>query len=265
MLCPFCQQSVEFFDDPTPDGAADAAGEPAPGLRCLHCNNDNVPRLYVEYYNRHPAVPVCIFGPTGHGKTMYIDALLTHLEQSIQQRIRWPHFYCNWVDEAGRHGIRQRLRELKEFGILPQGTNKVFPYPQVIRLGNVPQIGGCQLIFYDTSGEAFLDVASLMDYGRYVRFAAAVIWLISLTDLQYPEQLSDLMTTYAEAMVRMGGNPKTQAVIVALTKGDLFLRNDHPLRRFPPRLENSWKMISWIRPAMPGYGLRHCPHRYKNG
>jgi hypothetical protein len=181
-----------------------------------------VPRLYPLEYDKHPAVPVCIFGPTGHGKSVYIDALLTHLET----RIRWPRFSCQWMDQAGMQASRQRLRQIREFGMLPDATtHQVFPHPQVIRLRNVPQVGGCQLIFYDSGGETFNHVSNLTDAGRYLRYAPAVVWLISLTQLEYPEQLSDLMTTYAEAIVTMGGSPKDQTVIVALTKGDLL--RDH--------------------------------------
>ena len=91
MLCPFCQRPVDRFLPPFDGGT---------GLRCPLCSEDGVPALYPGEYDRHPAVPVCIFGPTGHGKTVFIEALLTQLER----RVPWPDFAPQWMDQAGmRH------------------------------------------------------------------------------------------------------------------------------------------------------------------
>lgn len=216
MLCPYCQQPVDRFEPGSDD---------APGLRCPRCGEGGVPVLYPEGYDQHPAVPICIFGPTGHGKTVYIESLLTQLERTI----RWPNFSCQWMDQAGMRATRQRLELLRTHGQLPDATAAVFPRPQVVRLRNVPQVGGCQLLFYDTSGETFGDAELLRDRGRYVRSSPAVLWLVSLSELEYPEQLSDLMTVYAEAMIGMGGDPRRQTLVVVLTKGDLFIdRPDLP-------------------------------------
>ena len=73
MLCPFCQQRVDHFE-PAATGSS--------GLRCPACGEEGVPRLYPGDYLNHPAVPVCIFGPTGHGKSVYIDALLHTLREA---------------------------------------------------------------------------------------------------------------------------------------------------------------------------------------
>lgn len=211
MLCPYCQENVDAFP-PAASGS---------GLRCPQCGDEEVPRLYPLDYGTHPAVPVCIFGPGGHGKSVYIDALLHHLET----RIQWPRFSQQWMSQADMAVTRERLRAVREHGALPQFTERVFPRPQVLRLRNVPRVGGCQLLFFDTSGETFSDVAYFTEQGRYIRAARAVVWLISLTDLEYPQQLSDLMTVYAEAMRAMGGDPKQQTVIVTLTKGDRFFND----------------------------------------
>lgn len=216
MICPFCQQPVDRFLS-SDDGAA--------GFRCPLCGADGVPLLYPQDYHRHPAVPVSIIGPTGHGKSVFVDALLTHLER----KVRWPNFSCQWMSQDGMRQTRDRLRLLRQFGQLPDATPEVFPRPQVVRLRNVPRVGGCQLVFYDTGGETFRDTDKLRDAGRYVRNSPAVLWLVSLNDLEYPEQLTDLLTVYAQAMAEMGGDPRRQAVVLALTKGDLLIdRPDLP-------------------------------------
>lgn len=255
MLCPFCQTPVDRFLPPE-DGSA--------GLRCPHCRDDGVPLLYPKDYARHPAVPVSICGPTGHGKTVFIDALLTHLER----RVRWPNFSTQWMDPAGMRAGRERLRVLREHGQLPDATPSVFPRPQVVRLRGVPRVGGCQLLFYDTSGETFRDAEQVRDQGRFVRNSAAVLWLVSLTELEYPEQLPDLMTVYAQAMAEMGADPKRQAVVVGLTKGDLlvdrpdlpaaardFLRDDD----LDPA-GDAWDRLDRLSDALKGW-LRGTDHR----
>src|SRR5262249_15403362 len=260
MLCPFCQRPVDRFLPP-PEGGI--------GLRCPLCGEDGVPALYPGDYDRHPAVPVCIFGPTGHGKTVFIEALLTHLER----RVRWPDFPPQWMDQAGMRATRQRLQLLREHGQLPDATAAVFPRPQVIRLRGIPRVGGCQLLFYDTSGETFGDIELLRDRGKYVRHSPAVLWLVSLAELEYPEQLTDLMTIYAEAMAGMGGDPKSQTVVLALTKGDLLIdRPDLPAeaREFllnddldPGRVDSegdAWRRLEAVSNALEAW-LRTTQHR----
>jgi parallel beta-helix repeat protein len=99
----------------------------------------------------------------------------------------------------------------------------VFPRALIVRLSNVPRVGGCHLLMFDTSGEAFRDVTGVMTYGRYVKRSPAVIWLVSLTDLSSPAELDDFLTIYLQAQAEMAGAPDKQELIVALTKGDLLL------------------------------------------
>ena len=250
MICPFCQQPVGQFLPP-PEGGS--------GLRCPLCGEEGVPVLYPVEYDTHPAVPVCILGPTGHGKTVFIEALLTHLER----RCRWDGFSAQWMDQVGMRASRERLRQLRDHGQLPDATAAVFPRPQVIRLRNVPRVGGCQLLFYDTSGETFGDVELLRDRGRYVRNTPVVLWLVSLAELEYPEQLADLMTVYAQAMVEMGADPKKQTVIFTLTKGDLLI----DLPDLPPEARNfllndtldpdddAWRKLESLSNALAGWLL----------
>ncbi len=219
MLCPFCQTAVSAFA-PGPEGK----GLRCPLPECVGRDND-VPALYTRDYAAHPAVPLSVFGPGGHGKTVFLEAFVTTLER----RVRWPRFSAQFMDEAGMAAVRMRLRALRESGALPDTTQAVFPTPRILRLRNVPVVGGCQLLMYDTSGETFRDSEYLIDAGRYVRNSPVVTWLVSLTELDYPEQLSDLMTTYADGMAKMGADCRDQALVLTLTKGDLLLaRPDFP-------------------------------------
>lgn len=246
MLCPFCLRDVAQFERAPDDGGP-------PRLRCPlpDCAEEGIPILYPQEYAQHPGVPVSIIGLTGHGKTVFIEALLTHLEHNC----RWPSFSCQWMDEAGMRLARQRLRSLA-MGQLPDATRSVFPRPQVIRLRNIPRLGGSQLLIYDTGGETFQYTDSLRTAGKFIRNSPAVVWLISVADLESAEELTDLLTIYAQAMAEMGAQLKQQTMIVALTKGDLLL--DRPGATLPPSArafldqddldpgKNSWQRLEAV-------------------
>lgn len=210
MLCPFCQREVAAFAKNPDTGMLQCTLADCPG------RDFDVPNLYVKDYDKHPPLAMSIIGPTNHGKTMFIEGLLTHLEEHVA----WPRFSTQWMDETNMAEVRQRLRELRGTGAVARATGVVFPRPRILRLRNIPRVGGCQLLMYDTGGESFRNAEAIQDAGRYVRHSAAVVWIVSLTDLQYPQELSDFMTSYAAAMDRMGTDPQTQAVVIALTKGD---------------------------------------------
>ena len=212
MLCPYCQQDVAKFDEST---------DPTGGrlLTCPKCKEQNVPLLYPVDYDTHPAVPVSIIGLTHHGKTVYISSLIQELERL---GVRWPGFHCNWLDETEVRAVRSRMQRIAS-GSLPDATRSVFPRPQIQRLSSIPRVGGCQLIFYDTGGETFVDTAGIRESGRYVRNSASVVWLISLKDLESPHELSDALTVYIQAMAMMNADVKKQSLIITLTKGDLLL------------------------------------------
>ena len=219
MLCPFCQRPVGAFTK-----SNDGRTLRCPLADCPGADSD-VPNLYTRDYDAHPPVALSILGPTGHGKTMFIEALLTHLEQHV----RWPEFSTQWMDEVGMREIRERLRALRHSGRVADGTtSSVFTRPKILRLRGIPRFGGRQLLMYDTSGESFATAEKVLEYGRFVRNSPAILWVVSLTDLEYPEQLGDLTTSYAHAMDQMGADPREQAMVVVLSKGDKFLGPPRP-------------------------------------
>src|SRR4051812_2264215 len=224
MLCPHCLRpgDLQLADDPDQGRV----------LRCPNpgCDYPTVPVLYGEDYHAHPPTPVSIVGLSGHGKTVFIESLL----QEIQQLgARWSEsgFFFTWLDEIQMRNAYKRIRALRE-GQLPKGTKTVFQQPQVLRLSNIPRVGGSQLVIFDTGGEAFLDSATLADAGKYVRHSSAVIWLLSLKKgdpYDTPDDVNQMMTVYLQTMSRMGGRTQDQTLVLVLTKGDELLhRPDLP-------------------------------------
>ena len=215
MLCPVCLRDVNRFDE-----SVDERGVPI--LTCPACSAPNIPLLYQEEYEKHPAIVLSIIGLTHHGKTVYITSLIDELERLGAS---WDGFFCNWLDETQLRVIRKRLQEIAA-GRLPDATRSVFQRPQVVRLSNIPRVGGCQLLIYDTGGETFETVDGIREAGKYVFHSNSIVWLMSLQkdDLQTHQILSDTMTIYTQAMATMKANTRNQNLIIALTKGDLLLQ-----------------------------------------
>ena len=225
MLCPHCLEVRDLKEVDDPDRGK--------VLRCSNpaCADFTVPVLYADEYAAHPPTPVSIIGLSGHGKTVFIESLL----QEIQQLgARWTDsgFFFTWLDEVQMRRAYTRLRGLRD-GQLPKSTKTVFQQPQVLRLSNIPRLGGCQLIVFDVGGEAFLDSATLADAGKYVRNSPAVVWLLSLKrgdPYDTPDDVNQMMTVYLQTMARIGGITKNQNLILVLTKGDeLLARPDFPI------------------------------------
>ncbi|WP_020471915.1 right-handed parallel beta-helix repeat-containing protein [Zavarzinella formosa] len=225
MLCPVCLTPVPRFveaEDPT---GANILRCPNPG-----CEDSNIPLLYAEEYASHPAIACSMIGLPGHGKTRYIDGLLQGIYTAGRH---WPDFAYQWLDERTAMTVRQRRQDY-EAGIPPLATAVTFPEPVICRLSDVPRVGGCQLLFFDVSGEVFLNSVVLRDAGRFVRNSPAVIWLNSLVQPTDdgeglipvdPASLSDMLTVYRQGMATMGGDTKNQRVIFTVTKADLYLKD----------------------------------------
>jgi parallel beta-helix repeat protein len=220
MRCPFCLNEVANFVEET-----DATGRPL--LVCPEpaCREQGVPMLYAQNYGQLPALPFSIVGLRGHGKTVFLTSLFHEFDDIGR---RWPGFYWAALDEEGMREVRQRLSDLRA-GRLPEATNKVFPRALILRMNAVPRVQGTHLMMFDTSGEAFVSVNDIIAYARYVKRSPAIVWLISLENLESPDHLDGFLTVFLQAQAEMKGDPKKQELIVVLTKGDLLLHSErHP-------------------------------------
>ncbi|OPZ85395.1 MAG: hypothetical protein BWY76_01431 [bacterium ADurb.Bin429] len=211
MLCPFCLQESNDFPSRKVDGK---------GLvyTCSRCG-EAVPLRYVRDYAAYPPVTYSIIGMRGHGKTTYLASLLHELSHV---GIRWPAFSYLPLDEEGLQLVREKQRSL-EAGHLPESTPQVLPRPVILRLegmtGAVPQ---CHLLIYDTAGEAFQQVSSLKNFASYVTRSHVVVFLVSITDLDHPSVLEDLLIRYVQASLEMDGDPSQQHLLIIFTKADRF-------------------------------------------
>ena len=92
------------------------------------------------------------------------------------------------LDGLGRHwpGFSKSARTVGTFrqGQQTQATRAaVKTDPEFLTLSNVPRVGGCQLLMYDTGGENFSRVENIIQFVDYTLHSQCIIWLIGLVNL----------------------------------------------------------------------------------
>lgn len=249
MLCPHCLQNVDRFKIVT--GGAGNRGIVCPNPEC----KAEVPLRYQQDYSQFPPVIFSVIGFRGHGKTVYFAGLLLQLQAAA---LRWSDFSATPLDEAGIADLRQRKDKLKS-GELPDSTAKNFHKPAIIRLQNVPQLGSCHLLVYDTSGEAIQDVSALTKHCAYLSSVPVITLLVSVRDMDNDDDLLHFLTVFNQTVLGLGGSPKKQSLVVVLTQADKFV--DEPgvpqivqdyLRR-PDTMETALEPMQQLSNAIEGW------------
>jgi hypothetical protein len=199
MLCPYCLKNTSEST-------------------CKGCN-ESLPPLYIKNA-RNPAIFSAV-GFSGHGKTVYLAALMHAMEKQLTQI--WPKFYRQGLDVEAVKRVIENLQLLRH-GDLPESTRRNFPRPSIHRLAEMPKFGSRTLLIYDPPGEAFDSDEGIERFAHFTQHSPVVVFLVSLNDLQNPEEedLYRLLNTYVLGMARMGARTKNQHLIVTYTKADLL-------------------------------------------
>ena len=205
MLCPYCITNI--------------AGDTA---KCVNCGRE-VPPLYRQYYPTSPfSKPPLIMSAVGfsaHGKTIYFASLLHVIDSQLTEV--WPGFYRQAIDHEAIRTVHNNLQLLSQ-GQVPFSTPKNFPEPNIHRLVNVPGKGDRLLTIYDASGESFNEDLQMERFAVYLKKARAVMFLISLNDLEEPldKDIHRLLNIYVQGMARLKARTRDQHLIVVYTKAD---------------------------------------------
>lgn len=206
VLCPYCLER---------DSISKVDQNEERQFTCDHCNM-RVPPEYMKNA-RIPREVISAVGFRGHGKTVYFASLF-HTMNALASF--WPGFYTFAIDEKSLDIVKQNSKLLKT-GELPAATPMNFPIPTIVRFSNMPSLGDRFFLFYDTSGEAYARQSALIQYASFVRRSRAVIFLLSLDDLEHDDQkMHELLSTYVQGLTELDGNTKNQHLIVVLSKGD---------------------------------------------
>lgn len=160
-----------------------------------------------------------MLGFRGHGKTVYIYSLLFQLDRIGS---KWTDFSFTPLDELGIDLVKEMRKKL-ESGDLPDSSPKMFMKPILLRLEGIPQMGSCQMLICDTSGESIERVADQKQFCSYISQRANLLFIVSLKDLERPSQMADFLASYAQATIELNHHPKEQNLIVVLTKADKYV------------------------------------------
>ena len=183
--------------------------------------------------NSTPAILSAV-GFSGHGKTVYLAALLHAMERDLTAA--WPKFYRQGLDMESVRTVQQNLTLLHQ-GTLPESTRRNFPRPSIHLLADIPSFKTRHLLMYDPPGEAFETDLGIEKYAHFVQRAKVVLFLVSLPDLPAPQgsELHRLLETYVLGMTRMKAKTRNQHLVVVYTKAD---RLKSELTRCPTTLEH---------------------------
>ena len=189
---------------------------------CKACNQP-IPRSYTLGFSWHqPPVVFSAVGFRGHGKTVYLAAMLHELENYLTRV--WTGFYRQALDQATINNVKNNLKLLEQ-GDLPLPTPRNFPSPSLHLLARMPKFKDRQFIIYDSPGEAFEEDLAMEQFASFVTHAKTVLFLISLVNLDQPlsVEIHRLLEVYTLGMTRMKAKLRDQHLIVVYTKADLLL------------------------------------------
>lgn len=219
---------------------------------CPSCNKP-LPKLYTDDYVGLPLSIISAVGFGGHGKTVYLAALM-HVLDEIS--FYWPGFYRQALNQESISTVINNKNTLLKKKILPQATARNFPVPSIHRLVNIPLFGAQRLLIYDTAGENFLSDHSLIENAGYVQRSPTVLFFISLPLILREgdspvDEMQRLLQTYIIGMRNMGVKTTRQNLIVTYTWGDELESwlGDYPdLVDYVSRseLQNGWDMSCYL-------------------
>ena len=180
-----------------------------------------VPMEYLDKWREFPPVVFSVVGDRGHGKTVYLHALLLQLQQLVRDRV-WPEFNYTPIPDMGMQAAFEKTLGLRQ-GSLPESSQSVFPDPQILRIRGMPVFGNYHLLLYDTSGEVLTKSLVRKTAGGYLLRSKLLVWLISLDDVENPTDLQQHLANYRTYVRRSTGQLKRQGVLFTLTKCDKWL------------------------------------------
>jgi hypothetical protein len=182
---------------------------------CTECK-ESIPAEYVaRRWNRRELISAVGF--RGQGKTAYLSSLFYSLDDLARV---WPKFYTFPVDEGSLEKVRANAASLAQ-GKLPDPTPILFPRPAIVGFLKMPKLGDRVFLFYDTAGEAYERASTVITYAKFVARSRTVIFFSSVVDLKnYGREMHNMLSSYVQGLMQLGGNPREQNLIVVLTKGD---------------------------------------------
>jgi hypothetical protein len=174
-------------------------------MRCTINNvTNNVPKAFVEDVIRGvPVIPIFTIGSSSHGKTCYLSSIFWNLYHGNIHKV-WPGFTFDGLNRGTLENIRKNYVDLLQSNKLPAKNPVKFPEPIIVRFPGMPnRYHGLRnvffynpitqrdviFVFYDVSGDVFLQEEDILRYLPILNRTNSLIFLISLPllDLQVNE------------------------------------------------------------------------------
>jgi hypothetical protein len=236
MICPYCVREVSFQLSRAGDAALsdepaatqkpqESAGSTLQAYRCSGCNRE-LPMMFVRDYHRYPLVVGNAVGFSGHGKTVFFASML-HALRDPRLAEAWPRFFSLALDDASLNTVIGNMNRLHS-GVLPEATPQTFENPTLLRLNNLPHLGGAVLCMYDNGGEVFRSGGGIQQYAHYLIHAHTVLFVISIPRLReqsddLPTMMFSLLNAFILGIQQLGGDTQRQHLVIAYTMADVML------------------------------------------
>lgn len=186
-----------------------------------------LPIQYVQKYNDAPPLFIQIVGPTGVGKTTYLQAL-TAMLMKANNMLGDGYAYAPLTQESLNYV--QNVRRFMKTREVPEPTstsleNRLEPY--IMHLFNLEGWGNRTLVISDIGGEVFQTFDFPLEHAPYIMCDTTIL-MISLEDLEDPDkhlEMDDFMSSYIQAIARHDDKRRTRKVVVVLSKADKILDN----------------------------------------
>lgn len=242
IVCPKCLKTIR-------DADADNPNRPCEAQLNAGCYRP-LPLRYVRDFSTAEPLPIQVFGWSGHGKTVFLDALRLML---LDMRKLWPDYTFQAISEEDMKKETELRGTLRQ-GKMPPSTTRVSDLGELkVNIMKLEKMAGYRnkwLVVMDYPGELFQAFDVRADLMPFLKGSPTTFFIISiplLTDPSRPtgESIDQLMNIYIETMLRLekqGGRKSRDGlaftgdkrqVIVVLTMADLLVgRMPVELRRY---------------------------------
>jgi hypothetical protein len=220
------------------------------------------PIRYVNYYEYAELLPVQVFGWSGHGKTVFLDALRLML---LDMRKVWPDYTYQAITQLDMQKERE-LRSTLRQGMMPPSTQKSSDLNQysvyIMLLEKMLRYMDKWLVIMDYPGELFqqfkvnVELMPFLEKSRTTFFIVSIPLMMDDKGNVTGESMDQLLNIYLETMLNLERDSKRDGkrgnfnfskerrqIVVVLTMADKLIGHlPQSLRRYM-QADTTWSRL----------------------
>jgi hypothetical protein len=212
IACPYCY-NVQIFDDEQKS--------------CKECGQV-VSSQFIKSVTKTPPIYLATAGFTQHGKTTYLDSMMTMIENLGKISDRTYYEYMDDYTFSKVQEMRYQVQQRDEADSTPVSQDV---QPLLIGIHNFLDLPVHPVVLYDLGGEVFDRNADIQKFAKPMMHAHTIWFFVSVYDLENPSDvvsrgetfirsLSDLFAVYRNGMERLGVSLKGRNLLIVYTKAD---------------------------------------------